>query len=243
MEDVATMGYFVLSRPITKEDIPSFTGQKKIHYLSKITPGAKPTSTSEPMYVEHDVISKRIRLVSRTAGPLGKGSWIRIFRERKQIDIDYKNILSDLFTFDGEQKTDIPIEINIPEIAIGTSDDGKLICLPIDRDEPTIGCVGIKRSGKSFGLHGIADRAYHKINKNVAILNDSRNECMSFALPWIYESQVWSLDSSKIPPFAKSLLKIGETNRPLPCVFLSPTSDTLDKLPLEDSGVSFRMSF
>jgi len=69
------------------------------------------------------------------------------------------------------------------EIPVMISQSGKLVCIQIKKDMPTIGIVGAKRTGKSIRLNAFVDTIYHKRKKDsLIVLNDSADETITWSM-------------------------------------------------------------
>ena len=240
-EDLSTLKYCLVSEAVVAGDYIYFEGQKKKFKLQKLAPTVKGVKFSTGYCVEFDVINRAIRLRGQGAGEFGVGKWVKLWRAG-QVSQDPNDILrrrqESLTGISSVQKTIFEYK-DVPEIAFMVSDEGELICLPNQITEPTIGVIGAKGSGKTFGLHRVVDCAYWKLNKGIIILNDWLDECNPWALPWMYLNS----NNKTEMTFAKQLKKIGEETRPLPVVFLTPVTESMDEVTLPHSGVSFKMSF
>ena len=50
--------------------------------------------------------------------------------------------------------------IQVPEIIVMRTNDGEIVCIPQEKDEPSVGVIGQRGSGKSYLLHRIADEVF-----------------------------------------------------------------------------------
>ena len=189
----------------------------------------------EGHYVMWDVANDKFKLIGRNVG--GESKWFQKSHfgiQKKTYDkYDVNAMLSkateisnDWLPYGSGEK----IYQNIPEIVVIRA-EGKMVCIPDNIDEPTIGIPGQKRFGKSFLMNRIIGNAYYKYHKKVVILNDLRDEAKAYCLPWEPDS-----------PFAKQLSTINERTLPLPCVYLYPNTYDLGKINYEDEHISYRMS-
>lgn len=214
----------------------SFSGLKHINHMP---------SHPEQHHAEFDTANMRLRLVGRNAGPRGRGKWVYIEKKikRKKKDVpsfdveDYMekpmNIIENvekLFLALPEE----PILIEIPELPTIVTDAGELVCIPQTKDEPTLAAVGQKRSGKSFLLHSIVDRAYWKKDwdKKIVCLNDSLRETGTWSLP------------NKGQDFIPHLNALNETPRPLPIIHIHPMlNEPLEILHEKEIGFVMSLPF
>ena len=234
-EDLLKKGYQISKRRAKGK---YFYGQHMEYYLVRNTSGLAHLGSVPPEHrIEFNVVENWIRLVGRNSS--GKKSYLGIISrnapEKKEMNLDdYADVFEDYlqeispFTYiEQEQK------LNIPEIPILLTSDGKIVCLPLMKDNPTIGIFGKKGMGKTLLLHRIADCVYHKWHKRVIIGNDIANfQTRSWSLPW---------DSKKHGYFIKLLEKIGEPTLPLPCVYLTPNESDLKKIDFENE-TSYKIS-
>ena len=110
------------------------------------------------------------------------------------------------------------------EIPIMISQSGKLVCIEIVKDAPSIGIVGIRRSGKSRLLHALVDFVHYKREKDaVIVLNDTANETLTWAM------------ESKNDKFNEQLYSVGLRPMKLPVVHCYPAtvrnSDSMTAVP------------
>lgn len=240
-EDLGRMGFIIVNEKLDPDQI-YYRGQKRILKLKRISKNVEMPKIPDGHYVEYSVVNKALRLVGKDSGPYGKGPTIPLKRKEKIAENDYEDILSSFCSVDNESEKEVTIEkISIPEIPVMITEEGELACLPNEQDEPTVGVIGIRGTGKSLFMHGLSDRGYHKWNRKVVVLNDYMNECHTWALPWVYLTSNFA-NSSMPTSFAKELAKIGEATMPLPCVYLTPVTSSLIDIGLKDSGVSYLMS-
>lgn len=199
-----------------------FNRQQIEYFLIKNTEGISHLGyIPQEHKIEFNFAENWIRLIGRNAS--GRKIYLKKAKENYKTQIrleDFENIYEEYmqdispFTYIEEEETKI-----IEEIPILLTADGTLICLPQMKDNPTIGIFGKKGRGKSLLLHRLADCVYHKWNKRILIANDGVGfQTKSWNLPW---------DRDKHSNFVRWLEQIGETTRPLPCVYIYPmTSDT-----------------
>jgi hypothetical protein len=191
--------------------------------------------------IEYDETNERIRLIGRNTGPLSVGPWIYISpRTKKENSIGHMSVekkkrmlLSKYMAIE-----EVPDIVHIPEIPVMISSRGEIVCLEEAKDEPVIGIVGVRGSGKTVLAHSILDHAWwKKPNLRLTILNDSLVQTM----PWTMPCSI--VENSNIPQsniFTKGIAKIGEHPLPMPCVFLHPNTDTLKETVLPREEISFK---
>jgi hypothetical protein len=195
--------------------------------------------------VEFDELNERIRLRGKNAGPLGVGQWHFLTHRGIQKKEHYLNVIDDTQQIKRRllskymQIEETPDIINIPEVPVMISARGEIVCLEDARDEPVIGIVGGRGSGKTLMAHSIIDHAYWKKPKlRVAILNDSLNQTQPWTLPCDRNADRVNVKESNI--FVKGIQKIGEHPLPLPLVFIYPNTETLRDVVYEEEGISFK---
>jgi len=93
---------------------------------------------------------------------------------------------------------------------------GELICIPNRKEIPSpIAFLGKKASGKSLGLHRLADESFWNWGICVAIMNDSLEECFE-----------WCLSQNHLKWVAR-IEKLGQIPIPLPTVYVFPMNRDL----------------
>lgn len=145
---------------ITSEPNPPWFPGQKVHY--KIVPGTTeiqdvgmlPIKRADH-YIEFDAYNKRIRLMGRNAGPLGRGPWIDLEPKAKPRPVlhrpkyrleDYQRyadqILLKRMERWGAYVDTGPQMIEIKELPVMISESNEIVCIPKEHDIPRIGCVG-----------------------------------------------------------------------------------------------------
>lgn len=104
-----------------------------------------------------------------------------------------------------------PAEIRIKETPFMLSTQGEIVCLPNTIDEPVVGVVGMRGSGKSYTCHTILDRLYWDMKKMFILLNDRHDETFS-----------WSKPNKEDP----RLMILNEEAKPLPIAYCLPHTAT-----------------
>lgn len=219
-----------------KPKFQRFLGQKREYFLTKYTHNMLNIGGIPPNhYVEINPQTKEFRLI----GDNSMGEWFQPFYREEGIyygsrslfdntAYNYKNVLKRYLGVEGEiEYSDI-----IEEIVLGISDDGKLICIQEEKENPTIGILGHKRHGKSFCKHRIMDITYHKWKKKVIELNDILMETDTYCQTW-----------NPIIKFS-DLTLINENSIPLPMVYLHPKTRTLrNMIAPKETGFEIYLSF
>lgn len=233
-DDLIRMG-FQISRQRVRGKF--FSGQGVEYFLVKTASNLSHLGyIPQEHKIEYNYAENWIRLIGRNSSGRKvyfKKRIIESYNKEPELE-DYADIyeqyIQDLhpFTFQEEEE-----KITIPEIPLLLTDDGTLVCLPQMKDNPTIGIFGKKGRGKSLFLHGVADRVHHKWHKRISIQNDGVGfQTRSWTLPWDY---------NKHKHFIKWLEQIGETTRPLPCVYFFPSIYDLKNIEFENE-IGFRIA-
>jgi len=167
----------------------------------------------------------------------GKTKWLKIDRTKnfkgEKSDEQYikeaNKSTESLFpegTFKKKKKFKV-----IPEIAVGFSSYGELVCMEKSRDAPRIGLAGETGRGKTWFLHRFKDQCVEKEYARVIELNDKKEETGDYSFEWEENSK-----------FREELKKINEFSKPLPMVYLYPVNDVLENKPLLEKELSFKIS-
>lgn len=242
--DLNRMGWMIVSE---KTSTSYFRGQS-VEYRLKRYNAHIPSMRSFPPghYLEFDELNERIRLRGRNAGPMGYGPWIFLSPKSVKKEHKYWDIIDDTQKIKRRllsrymQIEETPDITPIPEIPVMISAQGEVVCIENAKDEPVIGIVGGRGSGKTLFAHSIIDHAYWKKPKlRLGILNDSLFQTMPWTLPC---DRVEHSYQKQETIFVKGIRKIGESPLPLPLVFLHPSTDTLRHTVFEDEEIGFRMS-
>lgn len=112
--------------------------------------------------------------------------------------------------------------MTIPEVAIGISSHGELVCLPKYDDGVRIAVVGQTGFGKTFLLHRLQDQFIEKDYAIPFCMNDVKLETETY-------TKTWDDTKAKERKFIEKLKMIGEVSKPEPIVFLSLVSDRYDE--------------
>jgi len=186
-------------------------------------------------YIEYDIVERKIRIRGKNCD----GKWVLMQKKRDmqpystQVNPFDSGKFMDTYQEFMKRYNNMPMEeddeiITIPELAAGISEDNKLVCIPDDKDMPVIAYLGMRGYGKSMGMHGLADRIFHKWNKSIIWANDVLRESGTWCLPWNNTN------------FINQLERIGESTQPLPMVYLHPS--TRDLKFLMNNETSFKIS-
>lgn len=245
------LGFAIAS---AKPKTPWFSGQKRMYIIipKQMTNIQIMDRIPQDHKVFWDVYNRRLILQGQNAGPPPDyvGQWVEMERQRK-VMVQKKRTVADYIKnpFKTEREhiqsimphspEELP-KIPIDEIAMMIDEKGQIICLPKSRDEPTIGIVGQKGKGKSLCLHRLADMAYWKGRRKIAILNDDRSECDTWCKPW---------DADPIHKkfglgIARELAMLGERPLPLPAVYVHAMNNSLRHITHEhECGITMSFPF
>ena len=181
--------------------------------------------------VEYDAINKKVRVIGENCD----GQWIFLSPQQHT----EMAVLSDKRYYQEYLKTIMPYnsikeraeEIDIPEIPILISVDGRLICIKETRDNLIMCMAGSKGKGKTLMECRILGQATAKWKKRGINLNDPQQETAPWCLTW--EGYKWKeLDK---------LNQIGEISAPLPMVYLHPKTKSSTP-PIHPEEVGFEIS-
>jgi|TARA_Y100000034_G_C6909373_1_gene423308 hypothetical protein len=220
-----------------KPTVQMFHGQKKEYFLTKRTSYKPDVGTiPEGHSIERKTASGEIRLVGKNS----TGRWFNAsprrnrgtYYEGKSIfdntQYNHRATMKRYLRLPDEDRFSEPIE----EIVLGISEDGRLICLQEERENPTTGFLGKKRHGKSLCKHRKQDNQYWKWGKKIIELNDISMETDSYCQTWKPIKKFSNLDL------------IYEHSLPLPIVYLHPTTRTLKYLIApQETGFQTYISF
>ena len=215
-----------------------FFGQKIEYYLTKRST-LKPDigDIPEGHSIEINPQTREFRLVNNIRGfasewfnpfPRKQGQYYGSKSVFDSTAFDYRDTMKKYLNITEEERYSDYIE----EIVLGISDDGRLICIREEKENPTIGIVGHKRFGKSLIAHRIMDNVYWKWHKKIIQLNDILKETDSYCQTW-----------NPITKFSNIQL-INEHSIPLPMVYLHPKTQTLRNLIApEETGFETYISY
>ena len=192
-------------------------------------------------YVEHDVYGRRIRLVGKNAGPLGRSVWVKLKdkskkkKTRKFSMADFVNhpdkIIQNVWDKYLPQEEIERIE-KIKESAVMILDDKSILCIP--NNPPThadvIAHVGKRGCGKTTSIGVFLKKIYWKYGGKHIIGNDSQNQTSEWALPNKDKFQKMDME------------KINEHPMPLPIVPLYPVLGK-EKIKMVPHGFKMSMPF
>jgi hypothetical protein len=242
--DLIRMGYMIISQKATSK---YFRGQSVIYELKRYNAHIPSLNTIPQSHkIEYDELNERIQLTGKNAGPLGKGPWISLTPKTRLRSENVLNMVDNYAQIKRRllaryiEMEEIPDIVKIPEIPIMISAQGEVVCLEETKDQPVIGIVGGRGSGKTLIANSIIYHVYwKKPNTRIAILNDSLYQTM----PWTFPSNRTEGDShDQGNIFVRGAAKLGEHPMPLPVVFLHPNTDTLRETLYPAENISFKTS-
>ena len=235
VQKLADLGFKIIS----KQFKGWFKGQKQRHELVRLSSSELGLKDVPPEhFVEYDLLNKTARLRGRTSGKFGVGEWkfSTAAPQDKKRDNYLSAYLEDRARLLGEERDVTWLEIPEDELPVMVDDQGRIVCIQQQNNEPCIGVVGQRRMGNSWLLHALLDRAYHRWHILIVALNDGLDETDTWCLPW-----------KEFPTqpnvFARNLKKLGEFSVPLPCIYLTPHHrDVTDDDVFYPKEVGFRTS-
>jgi len=119
--------------------------------------------------------------------------------------------------------------LDIKEMPIMITTEGKLLCMPYDKDYvPKMVMVGLSGSGKSFTLSSILGRAFLIFHDNAGLLNDSLNQFYDLMIP---------MDSKA---FKRELRRVGNIPCSLPVVNLYMSCPYV-KMKYTEENIGYRL--
>jgi len=241
-DDLKRMKFKITSTPIKKAKIRPWNPHIKVIYsiVPNDTPHKDYGQIPQKTKIIYDAANRRIRLNGPNTGPHNYSPWTHRNphdnNRLRHIILDpindphhaQKEILKTIMPYNKK----IIRKIKVTEMPVLKTEYNSLICLPVERNEPDIGLVGQRGSGKSFMGHAITDHAFWKGGKKLVIMNDYQRECGTWCMPWDKKSQFHSM-----------LHTIGEQSLPLPCVYLHPTTDTKKQIITNHGESGYKISF
>jgi len=233
-ELVNKTGLMISSRGVTNQRFP---GQRAEYYLCmadtfKRDLGEIPRGHN----IEVNFPQRKARLIGSNSStnwivykknpPAGKGYYGRkgFFYED---EVSYEDTMTDFLDLEVETSSE---PTYIKEILVGmSSEDGRIVTMPEENFNPIIFICGKRRMGKTFLHYRLLGNFYHKWEKKCIDLIDIAHEAETHSTEW------------KQKLFINQLNMIGEETRPLPLVYLTPSTNTLKEVPLSDE-VGFKIT-
>ena len=132
-----------------------------------------------------------------------------------------------------KNKDVVQSRVKYEEIPLMVSQSGKLVCIEVKGDMPTIGILGVKGSGKSRLFHSILDSVYHKRKKDgVMVLNDQHNESLTYSMKGHFTRTGGSKPTKEDDKWIAQLELLGMKPSRLPVVHCYPAiSDGYEDAP------------
>lgn len=193
-----------------------FRGQRQRYEIVKMASLKSPLKDiPKDHFVEYDTLNKAVRLKGRCANWNGVGNWSFKNPPRQFDNRDFvKRYIDERSNLIGEKKEEETLQIPKTQIPVMKDEDGRIICIEEQSNEPCVGVCGARRMKNSWFMHGLADRAYWRWKKKIAVMNDGLDETDTWCLPW---EEHPTLPSQWI----RELKKLNEPSIPLPCVYLT----------------------
>lgn len=240
-QELRRKGIVIIVRPVG--GIGTFRGQRVEYRLARESSSSNIMENIPPQHkLYYDTRNNAYKLSGKNV--LKKGWFnpnksfhhIRKFKFNKVGIYDeetVKKAAADIYrSWSNEPEVEESIKIPVNHLPIMFSDDNKLICIRENINEPRGIIAGESEFGKSYFMNALGGRAYYLMQKRVCYLNDIQRECSAMTLTW--EEDSWQY---------KTLSRLGETSLPMPLVFLSPNTNTVEDVPCEEDGVGFKISF
>lgn len=237
-------GYRVLSERGKKGFGPS----SKIYSLvprDRLT-GVVLTAFPKDHYVEYDRGYRTLRIVGKSSDNqivfLEKKKDTQLLLENLSFRERSKMILGTLDLDSLKKKM-----ISINELLVGYSpDDGRIVTIPLERDPPRMGFVGIAGGGKTICMHSIMNQLYHARGVPFIHLHDEKSESFlwSRALTSVAHSER-GVDSDRF--FIDRLDLFGLKPIGTPCIYFSPiigdyTKEREEELELGNESMHYFIS-
>ena len=230
-------GLIISSKSPTIQQSP----YQKVEYYLCMQDGLKRDLGTIPRghNVEVDFPNRKARLIGGNSlrkwitfqrkPPAGLGYWTRETFYGFQPSTD--ELMEEMFYIDKTKQEEV--KIAIPEIIVGRSlEDGRIVAIPEENFNPIIFICGNRRQGKTFLHYRLLGNFYHKWRKKCIDLIDIAGEAVTHCLEW----------QQKV--FIDKLAMIGEHTRALPLVYLTPSTNTLRRIPLEDEvGIKISLPY
>lgn len=213
--------------------------QKVEYFLTKMSP-LNPNVGDIPdgHYIERNPRTREFKLV----GDNSLGQWYNPFPRRSGEFYKRTNVFDQrgsesyfdaIKEFIPMQEEEIIYSEPIPEKVMGITEDGKLLCIQEEKENPTTGITGKKRHAKSLCKHRDEDQTYHKWKKRCVELNDVMLETDSYCQKWHQPLTKFS-----------DLNLLNEPTIPLPMVYLHPKTTTLRNIIAKgETGFETYLSF
>ena len=234
-EDITRLGYQICQKQVRPSD---FNGRRIEFFIVKKTQSNVSNDYGRVPDFHHfeiDLATGHVRIRGRNSRSLWT-NFNRKFIERQSRSFNpygfnkfqtyQQDYMKNLYPFKIEDERKL---IKIKEIPVMILKDGRLCCIPELRDNPVMGILGSRGTGKSTFMHSLCDNLYHHWKKRLILANDVNRETWSWCLPW------------KQQKFIDDLKKINSESIPLPVVYLHPNTDTL-KIVTHEGEVGFRIS-
>ncbi len=227
-EDLMRSGMMISKR---SPRLQRFPGQKREYFITKLSqfnPNVPNIGLiPDNHYIERNPRTNEFKLVGDNSDGVWYNHHPRIHRDfqtrRSPFDQRGREGYFDAIKkYLPMQEEEITYSDIIPEIVLGITEDGKIVCIQEEKENPTIGIPGKKRHCKSIIKHKILDGTYHKWKKKCVELNDVMMETDSYCQTW-KPIKIWS-----------NLDLINEVSIPLPMVYLHPKTRTLKNMIAKD---------
>ena len=190
--------------------------------------------------LEFDSFTRAIRLIGPKVQD-GRTDWLPVDRKKNNEELGTKEriikdalrIRRNLYPIGTFNKKNVFMDI--PDMAIGISTFGELVCIPETPDAPRIGIAGESGSGKTFTFHRLKDCMIDKNYARIIEINDRKMENGEYVLTW---------DDTRFGNNCiNQLSKINEISKPLPMLFLHPINNSLtDRSILHKDTLGFSIS-
>lgn len=234
--DLLELGYVVVSIDVRDRWAKGQLKYYKIARKKSTVPGIGLEATNKAVYIQHDALRRRVRLLNKAGKVYGIGTLTSGVTEWTYYGPETNNVLE---TYDAynppETKKDEYTYIS--ELPVLRTEEGYILCLPKENPDqsspvPRILVVGLPGMGKTFCLVSIASRIPYKFQDRCIWIIDPLDQFFNIMLPQPNENMI------------KQLQEIGEEPRPLPVVLFYMASNLLEESKMQhvEDGVSFKLT-